>query len=239
MIILYNPQSSANKKPILPLSLLAVGAVLEGKYDYRIIDGNLENDPLASLDAQIREAGGAPVLGVTVMPGPQLEQSVALCRDLKQRHPALTIIWGGYFPSQHWDVCLRAEYVDFVIRSHGEFAFVALIEKLANGDTDYDAIMGLAYKAGDGTPVTNPEAPLPKPVELPLMNFDRVEMNRYVRPTFLGSRTLGYHSSYGCPFFCNFCAVVNLVNGRWLAQSAEQVADAVKTYKKIAGALMR
>ncbi len=63
------------------------------------------------------------------------------------------------------------------------------------------------------------------------MNFDRVPMERYVRSTFLGSRTLGYHSSYGCPFFCNFCAVVTIVNGRWLAQPAEQVAEAVKMYK--------
>jgi hypothetical protein len=29
MILFYNPQSSAGRKPILPLSLLAIGAVLE------------------------------------------------------------------------------------------------------------------------------------------------------------------------------------------------------------------
>jgi hypothetical protein len=55
-------------------------------------------------------------------------------------------------------------------------------------------------------------------------------MPRYVRPTFLGSRTLGYHSSYGCPFFCNFCAVVNMVNGRWLPQTAESVAHIAHLY---------
>jgi phage gp46-like protein len=44
----------------------------------------------------------------------------------------------------------------------------------------------------------------------------------------MGSRTLPHHSSYGCPFFCNFCAVVNLVNGRWLAQSAERVANVTR-----------
>jgi phage gp46-like protein len=44
----------------------------------------------------------------------------------------------------------------------------------------------------------------------------------------MGQRTLPHHSSYGCPFFCNFCAVVNMVNGRWMAQSAEQTADTVR-----------
>ena len=76
------------------------------------------------------------------------------------------------------------------------------------------------------------EAPIPNPAKLPLMNFDRVPVERYVRPTFMGSRTLGYHSSYGCPFFCNFCAVVNMVNGRWLPQTAEQVAHVVETYNR-------
>ena len=230
MLILYNPQSSANRKPILPLSLLAIGAVLEGRFDYCILDGNLEDDPLRSLEERIR-GQERPILGITVMPGPQLEQSVGLCRTLKERYPHLTIIWGGYFPSQHWDACLRADYVDFVIRSHGEYAFLALLEKLERGETDFGSIMGLAYKGASGMPVTNPEAPLPQPAQLPPMNFDQVDMNRYARRTFLGKRTLGYHSSYGCPFFCNFCAVVNLVNGRWLPQSAEQVAEVVATYQ--------
>ena len=53
-------------------------------------------------------------------------------------------------------------------------------------------------------------------------------MPRYIRRTFMGQRTFTHHSSYGCPFFCNFCAVVNMVNGRWLAQSAERVATTVQ-----------
>jgi hypothetical protein len=44
----------------------------------------------------------------------------------------------------------------------------------------------------------------------------------------MGSRTLPHHSSYGCPFFCNFCAVVNMVDGKWLAQSAERTASTVE-----------
>src|SRR5262245_32701361 len=124
MIIFYNPQSSASRKPILPMSLLAVGAVLEGKYDYCILDGNLENDPLAALDARVRQSGHHPILAMTVMPGPQLKQAVPLCRELKQRHPQLTIVWGGYFPTQHWDVCLRSDFVDYVVRGHGEYVFL-------------------------------------------------------------------------------------------------------------------
>jgi radical SAM superfamily enzyme YgiQ (UPF0313 family) len=55
-----------------------------------------------------------------------------------------------------------------------------------------------------------------------------VDVATYVRKCYLGNRTLSHHSSYGCPFFCNFCAVVNMVNGRWLPQSAERTARIVR-----------
>src|SRR5262249_27382764 len=63
---------------------------------------------------------------------------------------------------------------------------------------------------------------------LPEFPYHRVDLSRYIRRTFMGKRTLPHHSSYGCPFRCNFCAVVNMVDGRWLAQSAERVATTVR-----------
>ena len=132
MIIFYNPQSSANRKPVLPMSLLAVGAVLAGRYDYCIVDGNLEDDPLATLAAKIGEAGERPILALTIMPGPQLEQAVPLCKELKQQHPHLIIVWGGYFPTQHWDSVLRSDFVDYCLRGHSEFAFLQLLDFLVS-----------------------------------------------------------------------------------------------------------
>jgi hypothetical protein len=230
MIIFYNPQSSSGRKPILPFSLLAVGAVLEGAHAYQIVDGNLEPDPLDRLDRLIREAGTSALLCLTVMPGPQLQQAVLLCRELKRRHPQLRVVWGGYFPTQHWEVCLRSEFVDYVVRGHGELAFRQLWSHLETGSPALEAIAGVAYRDATGEPVTNPLAPIPHPKDLPGFNFDRVSVERYVRRTFLGSRTLGYHSSYGCPFFCNFCAVVNMVNGKWFPQTAAQVAAVMDSY---------
>ena len=215
----------------MPFSLLAVGAVLDHKYDYEIVDGNLETDVTARLNTLIRENLTKCILAVTVMPGPQLGQAVPLCWELKSRYPDLIIVWGGYFPTQHWDVCLRSQFVDYVVRGHGELAFLELLDLIharKNTVENLKSILGIAYRDLDGSPISNPLAPIPK--ELPPINFDTVPVPRYVRKTFLGSRTLGYHSSYGCPFFCNFCAVVNMVNGKWFPQTAEQVADVVKIY---------
>ncbi|MCB9128562.1 MAG: B12-binding domain-containing radical SAM protein [Ardenticatenales bacterium] len=221
-LVLYNPPSSANRKPILPMSLLALGALLEGRHDYRIVDGNLEADAFAAVEQTLDEIG-ATTLAVTVMPGPQLHDAVPFCRELKRRRPEMTVVWGGYFPTQHWDVCLRADYVDYVVLGHGEQVFIELLEALDKGG-DPRAIFGLAYRNRAGEPTANPHAPIPKPEALPDWPYHRIDVARYIRRTFMGTRTLPHHSSYGCPFYCNFCAVVNMVNGRWYAQSAERTA---------------
>ncbi len=227
-IVFYNPKSNEGKK-ILPMSLLAVGAVIEGKYDFSIVDGNCVRDPVAEIRARVRD--GANLLAVTVMPGPQLSLAVPHCRALKKEFPHLTIVWGGYFPTQHAATCLQAGFVDFVVRSHGEFIFLALLDALAT-DSDFRGIAGLSYRDTSGAIVENPPAPLPNPDELPPWPYHRLDMPQYLRDTFLGSRTLPHHSSYGCPFFCNFCGVVNMVKGRWLPQSARRVAEIAQLYVK-------
>jgi len=228
MVILFNPPSSANRKPVLPMSLLALGQVLEQEHDYLIIDGNLETDPVATLDRAIRETG-ARILAVTVMPGPQLSHAVPVCRELKSRHPDLVVVWGGYFPTQHFDVCLRAPYVDYVTRGHAELAFKNLVEAIASGD-DPASLPGVAsLDRVSGEIVDNGLPPIPHPRDLPpLFPYHRLEMSRYVRATFMGERTLPHHSSYGCPFRCNFCAVVNMVDGAWKAQTASQAEAVVR-----------
>src|SRR5690606_13486259 len=89
MLILYNPQSSAGRKKVLPMSLLAVGSLLEGEHDYMIIDGNAVPDAVAAIDHAIRDTG-ADILAVTVMPGPQISHAVAHCPQIKAMHPNLT-----------------------------------------------------------------------------------------------------------------------------------------------------
>jgi anaerobic magnesium-protoporphyrin IX monomethyl ester cyclase len=222
LIILYNPRSNASGKKILPMSLLALGAVLENRYDYVIVDGNCESDPVAAIRTQVQ--AGANLLAVTVMPGPQLAQAAPHCRALKAEFPHLTIVWGGYFPTQHADVCLKSPFVDFVVRGHGETVFLELLNALARDD-DYRGVNGLAYRDRQGNVAQNPLAPIPHPDRLPSFPYHRVDIQQYIRRTFLGTRTLPHHSSYGCPFLCNFCAVVNMVNGRWLPQSAARVAQ--------------
>jgi B12 binding domain/Radical SAM superfamily len=225
-IIFYNPKSNENKK-ILPMSLLAVAAPLEGEYEVAFVDGNCQSDPLAAIRAQIQS--GANLLATTVMPGPQLSRAVPHSRELKREFPDLIMVWGGYFPTQHADTCLAETYVDYVVRGHGEIIFKNLLTALRD-DQDVAKIAGLSFRNQKGEVVNNPLAPIPHPEQMPPWPYHRIEMKDHLRNTFLGSRTLPHHSSYGCPFFCNFCGVVNMVKGRWLPQSARRVAEIAQQY---------
>ena len=49
MIILFHPRATKPRNCRLPLAVLALAAVLEGREEYRIIDGNLEEDPTAAI----------------------------------------------------------------------------------------------------------------------------------------------------------------------------------------------
>ena len=233
MIVLLNPWSTPSPKKPLPMSLLALGALLEGERDYAIVDGNIEADPVATITA-MAEKTPLTAIGITVMPGPQLQHAVLASRALKARLPGVPIVWGGYFPSQHADVCLRDEAVDYCIRGQGERAFVALMRVLTRGGS-LDAIPGLSYRAGDRV-VETAMSPLEPLDALPMWPYDRVEMPKYFHRHYLGARVGTHHSSYGCPFACSFCAVVGIANRKWVAESPDRVGAVLELQKTKFGA---
>ncbi len=223
-VLLYNPVSTSKGKQRLPLSLLAVAAVIAADYDVEFIDGNLMDDPAAQIIERAR-ATQAKLLAVTVMPGPQLRQAIPVCKQVKAALPDLTILWGGYFPTQHYEVILQDGSVDYVIQGQGEAPFRQFVDRIHHGGSLTD-IPSLAY-AEHGAVHVNPRAPNVPMDNLPLMPYDRLDVSRYVGNTYLGNRVLNHNTSFGCPFACNFCAVVALANRRWLPESAERVANIV------------
>ena len=224
MIVLHNPWSTPSAKKPLPASLLALAAVLEGQHEYEIVDGNLLADPVARI-VELARSRRPSAIGLTVMPGPQLDHALADSRRLKSLLPGVPIVWGGYFPSQHAETCLRDPAVDFCVIGQGEKTLVELIDVVDHGGS-LATIAGLAYKEGGAVRVNAPR-PLTPLDALPDWPYDRVAMERYFHKHYLGNRVGSHHASYGCTYACNFCAIVSLVNQRWLPKSAERVARIV------------
>jgi anaerobic magnesium-protoporphyrin IX monomethyl ester cyclase len=231
MIVFFNPLSTTPGKQPLPLSIMALAAVIDGKETWHLVDGNVDPDPATSITELFRRsteaADGPLLLAVTVMPGPQLSQAVPVCKAVRAALPHVRIVWGGYFPTQHTQTVLGSTCVDFVIRSQGEQPLLNLLAAL-RGQRPIDTVGGLSWKRDDGSVISNAAAHMTPLDELPDYPYERVEMERYIHPTYLGRRTIAHNSSFGCPFACSFCAVVSMTNRRWLAQSPVRMETVVR-----------
>jgi len=235
-ILLFNPRGS-NGKYRIPNSILNIAASVEGLFEWVIVDGNRETDPWKAIAAYLK-TGEFKYIGFTVMPGPQLKEAIPLAGKIKARFPQTVMIWGGYFPSSHHKVVLNSGFVDFVINGPGDHAFPKLIEALEKNEP-YELIKNLVYKTGDNI-IKNAKEDLIEQETLPSLPYDKLNtfysIEKYLGKTYLGSKTLAYHSSIGCPFTCSFCAVVPIYEARWKAKPAKQVYDDVKYIKTKWGA---
>jgi anaerobic magnesium-protoporphyrin IX monomethyl ester cyclase len=235
-ILLFNPRS-ANNKYRVPNSILQIAAAVEGKYEWVIVDGNCENDPYKKIQNWMK-TGDIRYVGFTVMPGPQLKQAIPYARRLREEFPGTVMVWGGYFASNQYRVVLESGLVDFVINGPGDHAFPALVEALENGQP-YEGIKSLIFRR-EGKIIKTPKEELVDQSGLPLLPYDKLDrfypMQRYLGKTYLGTKTLAYHSSMGCPFTCSFCAVVPIFEARWKARTAVQVYEDVRYVKNKWGA---
>jgi anaerobic magnesium-protoporphyrin IX monomethyl ester cyclase len=235
-ILLFNPRSAIAKHRV-PNSILNIAASVEGKYPWVIVDGNREENPLAAIMCYLKTEN-IKYVGITVMPGPQLKQAIPVSKAIRALYPGIKIIWGGYFPTNQYRVVLNSGYVDFVINGPGDHCFPKLIDALEN-NKPYELIKNLIYKSGDNI-IKSIKEDLIEQDELPPLPYEKLtefySMDKYLGKTYLGQKTLAYHSSIGCPFTCSFCAVVPTYEARWKAKSAQKVYSDIKYIKDKWGA---
>ena len=220
MILLFNPRATKPRNRRFPLSVMALAAVLEGKEEYEIVDGNVDDNATATI-LNLIDQHKVELLAVTVMPGPQMAAAMVTCREIRQKHPAIPIVWGGYFPSIYTDAALNARYVDYAVRGQGEVTLLELLAEL-RGNGKFEDIRGLSFKDAFGLHRHNPERLMKPPDAFPWMPFHRVQVEKYLRPSFFGKRTAAHHASIGCPFKCSFCGVHAAYGTRELMESPQR-----------------
>lgn len=234
-IILFNPRALKHK-PRIPNSILQVAASIDGEYDYVMVDGNLEEDPFEKIRAYF-EKGEFGFFACTVMPGPQLKQAIPISKKIRELFPNVKIIWGGYFPSNHPKVVLDSGFVDVIVNGMGDKCFPMLLKAMSTNST-FDGIPNIIYKSAQEI-VRTQKDPIYDIDALPAFPYQKLNtfypIKKYLGKTYLGTRTIAYHSSFGCPFTCSFCAVVPIYNARWKGRSAENIYKDIKYLKETFG----
>jgi anaerobic magnesium-protoporphyrin IX monomethyl ester cyclase len=246
-VLLINPRMCSRRSLRLPLSLLSLGAVLEGRHDYEIIDGNMDDGAIDTTLAALGR-GDCDLVGVSVMPGPQVGPAIALSAAVRAEFPRVPIAWGGYFPTLYPDSAINADYVDYVVRGQGEDTLLDLLARLpdagppvpplesATNGAAIAGVAGLTWKC-DGEVRHNADRHFRAPDELPPLPYHRLDqVVPYLRPTFMGRRTAVHQAALGCRYRCSFCGVVSMFNGLTRLQGGERLEQAVGALRNGYGA---
>ncbi|HTB57429.1 MAG TPA: radical SAM protein [Polyangia bacterium] len=233
-VLLINPRTGAAKNAGLPLSIIHLGAALEERWPWDIVDGNRETDPVGIALGRLSARPHA-LCGITVMPGPQVITAIEISSAIRKAYPALPIVWGGYFPTLYPDAAINASYVDYLVRGQGEQTLLELLAALPNPSA-IRQVAGLTWKDG-GRSVHNPDRPVIPPSALPQLPYHRIDdIAAYLRPSFLGRRTACYQAALGCRYKCGFCGVVSMWNGKTALEAPERMTLALGTLRDRWGA---
>ena len=203
-----------------PLPLMAVAAPLrEAGFQTELVDCRTIHPHVPEV---LATAGGSLFVGLSVMTGYQIQDAVMLSRAIKETYPDLPVVWGGYHASMLPEETLAEDYVDIVVRGQGQIAAVELSRRLAEG-ASLEGLSGVCYTQ-DGQTVIADYPELADLDQFPPTPYDIIDIEKYMVPD-VGSRTMKYFSSQGCPFGCGFCAETSMYGRGWSGFSPERVVD--------------
>lgn len=212
-----------------PLCLLSLASPLLARgFEVCIIDAAIVPDWESRV---LRELEGALCLGISVLTGPMIRGAIRIAKLSKKQNPAMPIIFGGWHPSLVPGQTLNEPYVDAVVRGQGERTLLEIAERLADRK-GFDDVQGVSSKPS-GVAQHSPERPTTWLEDLPPAAFHLTDFDAYQRAC--GVRKLGYASSVGCPYACNYCTDMVFYKRRFNALPADrvvaEVTDLVARYR--------
>ena len=202
-----------------PLGLLSISTpLLKAGYEVRIIDSTITPDYKKRILEEIKDA---LCLGISVITGPMIRETVAVSKAIKAWNPEFPIILGGWHPSLLPGQTLEAPYVDIIVRAQGEESMLQIAERLRDGAPLND-VLGIGFKV-DGKLHVTPERPLNTLDKMPEKAYHLADFDAYEK--VCGRRWAMYVSSLACPFNCSYCTNAGVYGRKWNALPVEQVVQ--------------
>ncbi|MCI5055404.1 MAG: B12-binding domain-containing radical SAM protein, partial [Flavobacteriales bacterium] len=163
-----------------------------------------------------------------------------ITKKIKELFPKTITVWGGYFASNQYKSVIESGFVDYIVNGPGDTTFPSLLDAIESNDLDrLNDIENLIFKKSNEVVKTKKQTLLDQD-KLPALPYkylnEHYHLDNYLARTFLGNKTIAYHSSFGCPFTCSFCAVVPIYNARWKGKSAGNIYTDIKYLKENFGA---
>ena len=175
-IVFFFP-SFASSEATAPLGILAVATpLLRAGYQVALIDSTITPNYKQRVLEEVRDA---LCLGISLVTGPMIRETVEIARAIKEWNPDFPIILGGWHPSLLPTQTLEAPYVDYVVRGQGEDALLELVQHIESRSAP-DLVAGIGFKR-DGKLIFTPERPLRPLAEMPPKAYHLADFDAYER----------------------------------------------------------
>src|SRR5205823_6156607 len=187
-IVFFFP-SFASSDATAPLGILAVATpLIRAGYQIVLIDSTITPDYKKRV---LEEARDALCLGISLVTGPMIRQTVEIAEAIKAWNPDFPIVLGRWHPSLLPTQTLKASYIDYVVRGQGEESFLELVGHIENRSAP-DFVAGIGFKR-DNKLVFTPERALRPIADLPPKAYHLADFDAYER--VCGRRWAMYTSS--------------------------------------------
>ncbi len=217
-VVFFFP-SFASTEATAPLGILAVATpLLQAGYEVVLIDSTITPDFQKRVVEEVKDA---ICLGISLVTGPMIRETVAIANAVKEWDPDFPIILGGWHPSLLPRQTLEAPYIDYVVRGQGEESLLELVQHIESRSA-VDLVSGIGFKR-DGRLIFTPERPLRPLSEMPPKAYQIADFDAYERSC--GRRWAMYTSSLACPFNCSYCTNAGVYGRKWNAISPEQFVE--------------
>ena len=217
--IVFFVASFSSIEATAPLGILAISTpLLNAGYEVLIIDSTITPDYKKRVMEEVKDA---LCLGISVVTGPMIRETVDVARAIKKWNPDFPVILGGWHPSLLPGQTLEAPYVDIIVRAQGEDSMLEVANRLRD-DAPLDDVLGVGFKR-DGKMHLTPERPLKTLDQLPAKAYHLADFDAYEK--VCGRRWTMYVSSLACPFNCFYCTNAGVYGRKWNALPVEQVVE--------------
>src|SRR5690348_6923380 len=217
-VVFFFPAFSSTEATA-PLGILAVATPLQrAGYDVTIVDSTITPDFKSRV---LREVDGAVCLGISLVTGLMIRETIELARAVKAWNRDFPIILGGWHTSLLPDKTLLADFIDIVVRGQGEDSLVEIVDRLRDGSS-LDGVAGAGFKR-DGEVFFNPPRALKPLADMPPKAYHLADFDAYEK--LCGRRWAMYTSSLACPFDCSYCTNAGVYGRKWNSLPARQVVE--------------
>lgn len=212
-------QATVNNPPLAPAVL---SSAISSNNDIKILDLNMEPEPIQSLNKTLNEFN-PDYVGITFTT-PVFSKAAKISSLVKEFNKEIKVVGGGVHASSFPEDTLSNSDFDIVVKGEGDFT----LQEIVSGKK-LSSIKGVSFKSGRKI-ITNPSRDLIKDLDvLPYPSWHLYNLKNYKSSKLISRKNpAGFiETSRGCVYQCVYCNK-NIFGRTFRTKSPKRVVDEMR-----------